>query len=575
MTQAVDRLNLSEPDAAQEYRALVRALRRKQGFGLFFVQASPAKGQEILTDLRRDLPQKKVAEVTIRRADDRLFDQLEAMWEREPVDIFWIEGLEQSLLAYEDMQRLAGWDEQDLMTYSWKDVPPILSHLNLGRERFEAQFDCAVVFVVPLFVVKYLLRRAGDFFDWKSGFFEFPDDRQKSANQMIEDADYAAYLKLDYAERTQKILQIKDLLDAPEIGIDRRASLLWEIGRLFASRKDAEQAIVSYEKSLQVKPSLSEAWNSKGNALLSLGRYGEAIASYERAIELNPNDAMAYDNLGTTYKVQRLYGQAITAHERAIELDPKSAYPYSSLGNLYQEQQLYDRAIAAYQRAVELEPKFPAAYNGLGIIYSHQNRYEDAISAYNQAVNLNSRYSAAYNNLGIIYARKNEYEKATANFSEALECSLNTDFSHKTATIYYNLSIAYANQNEPTRAISARQKAVDLNPKYANAPQYPVNTPVQQVEADSRDDSCQVIITSSDVIAWKNIEISNDIIELSDHELENIGSERMHRHASNANFERHRVSMSGVSFTGPEGAGSSFSLKEEDISASSLEFMSD
>jgi hypothetical protein len=47
-----------------------------------------------------------------------------------------------------------GWSEQDLMTYSWKDVPPILSHLNLGRERFEVQFDCAVVFVVPLFAVK-------------------------------------------------------------------------------------------------------------------------------------------------------------------------------------------------------------------------------------------------------------------------------------------------------------------------------------------------------------------------------------------------------------------------------------
>jgi hypothetical protein len=166
-----------EPDAAQEYRALVRALRRKRGFGLFFVQASPAKGQEILTDLRRDLPQKQVAEVTIGRTDERLFEQLEAVWEQGKCDIFWIEGLDQSLLGYEDMQRLAGWDAQDLMTYSWKDVPPILSHLNLGRERFEARFNCALVFVVPLFVVKYLLRRAGDFFDWKSGFFEFPADR--------------------------------------------------------------------------------------------------------------------------------------------------------------------------------------------------------------------------------------------------------------------------------------------------------------------------------------------------------------------------------------------------------------
>ncbi len=166
---------------AEEYRALVRALRRKQGFGLFFVQASPAQGEQIFTDLQRDLPGKRMATVTLNRQSESLFEQLEAIWQQQPVDLFWIEGLEQALLGYEDVKRLAGWDEEDLITYSWKDVPLILSHLNLGRERFQQRFACALVFVVPLFAVKYLLRRAGDFFDWRSGFFEFPDDRQQLA----------------------------------------------------------------------------------------------------------------------------------------------------------------------------------------------------------------------------------------------------------------------------------------------------------------------------------------------------------------------------------------------------------
>jgi tetratricopeptide (TPR) repeat protein len=292
MTQAVNRVDLGEPDAMQEYGALVRSLRRNRGFGLFFVQASPAKGQATLENLRRDLPEKSVVEVMLTRTDDRLFEQLETMWEREKVDIFWIEGLEQSLLGYEDMQRLAGWDEPDLMTYSWKDVPPILSHLNLGRERFQARFDCALVFVVPLFVVKYLLRRAGDFFDWKSGFFEFPDDQQESASQMIENGNSAAYLNMDSAERTQKILQIKDLLDVSEIAIDRRILLLREIGRLFESGQEYEQAIAFYKKVIQIKPYFSEVWNDRGDALNQLGRYEQAIVCYEQAIDLNPLQSM-------------------------------------------------------------------------------------------------------------------------------------------------------------------------------------------------------------------------------------------------------------------------------------------
>jgi tetratricopeptide (TPR) repeat protein len=253
------------------------------------------------------LPEKNVAEVTIGRTEERLFEQLEAVWKKGKVDIFWVEGLEQSLLGYEDMHRLAGWDEMDLITYSWKDVPPILSHLNLGRERFEARFDCAVVFVVPLFVVKYLLRRAGDFFDWKSGFFEFPDDWQTLAEQMIQDSNYVKYLTLSGTERLEKILQIKDLLNTEGIEIDRKASLLRELGQLFYTGKNYEQALLSFDQAIKLTPTFSEVWDSRGNSMRALGRYSEAIIAYQRAIELNPQDAISYVSLGSVYFEQIKY----------------------------------------------------------------------------------------------------------------------------------------------------------------------------------------------------------------------------------------------------------------------------
>ena len=77
MMENLDRLvaDQTEPGAEEEYRALVRSLRRKQGFGLFFVQASPMKSSEILLDLRRDFqgefildpPLKRVVEITIKK----------------------------------------------------------------------------------------------------------------------------------------------------------------------------------------------------------------------------------------------------------------------------------------------------------------------------------------------------------------------------------------------------------------------------------------------------------------------------------------------------------------------------
>jgi tetratricopeptide (TPR) repeat protein len=507
MTQAIDRLDLSEPEAAQEYGALVRALRRKQGFGLFFVQASPAKGQEILTDLRRDLPQKKVAEVRIGRTDDRLFDRLEAIWEGEPVDIFWIEGLEQSLLGYEDMQRLAGWDDQDLMTYSWKDVPPILSHLNLGRERFEAKFDCALVFVMPLFVVKYLLRRAGDFFDWKSGFFEFPDDLQALAERVIEDADYEAYLKLDVAQRSEKILKIKDLLDAPEIEVGRRASLLREIGQLFEAGKNNEQALISFDKSLKLKPNDPVVWHDRGNSMFSLGRDEESIYSHQQSINLNPQNYTPYFSLGIVFNSQGEHEKALACYQKVIELNNSNyiAASFFNMGLTYYRQKEYKKAIVAYQKAIQILPRayrawayrgaaylaekhytealqdFNYAIEGVedelnlspndyiltvfrrGQTYQALKHYEDAIKDFYRVIELNPKYAIAYNSLGTTYYNQERYKEAIEAYSKAVE--VNSQY----ATAYYNLGVTYKGQKDYQAALTAYLKAGELSPEYSAA----------------------------------------------------------------------------------------------------------
>ncbi len=49
-----------DDEAVGEYNALRRSLQRNRGFGLFFVQCSPAVGENILNDIKEDISQKKV-----------------------------------------------------------------------------------------------------------------------------------------------------------------------------------------------------------------------------------------------------------------------------------------------------------------------------------------------------------------------------------------------------------------------------------------------------------------------------------------------------------------------------------
>ena len=462
MTQSIDRLvsDETEPGTEEEYRALVRSLRRKRGFGLFFVQASPAKAQDVLVDLQRDLPQKRVAQVMLTRSDERLFEQLEEVWEQERVDVFWIEGLEQSLLGYEDVNRLAGWSEQDLMTYSWKDVPPILSHLNLGRERFESRFDCALVFVVPLFVVKYLLRRAGDFFDWKSGFFEFPDDRQALAEQVINDGDYDEYLKLGAPERLEKILKIRDLLDAPEIEGILKGHLFREIGRLFESGEQYKQALTSNRKALAhysdchtiLKANM--AWYNnvaQGNEFRALGRYEEAAMAYQQAIKLNPKKVNAYILLGFTFNELQQHEQAIETCQRAIEINPEKADSYVFLGYIYDSQKKHKKAIAAFKKAIKLNPQ-----EGLDVgehnkirsqisnIYLKNGQPKKALKELNQASKLNPENDWTYYIRAIAYLKLNQTEPAKADLQQAISIAQATQAKDTTDwKNNFNLALYY------------------------------------------------------------------------------------------------------------------------------------
>ena len=60
-----------------------------------------------------------------------------------------------------------------------------------------------------------------------------------------------------------------------------------------------------------------------GNELLNEGKYDEAIVYYDKALEIKPNDVDALNNKGLAlYNLER-YEEAITYYEKALEIDPK------------------------------------------------------------------------------------------------------------------------------------------------------------------------------------------------------------------------------------------------------------
>ena len=81
-------------------------------------------------------------------------------------------------------------------------------------------------------------------------------------------------------------------------------------------------AIASFDRALEMKPDLHQAWYNRGVALADLGRLAEAIASYDRALEIKPDDHEAWNNRGIALDDLGRLEEAIASYDRALEFKP-------------------------------------------------------------------------------------------------------------------------------------------------------------------------------------------------------------------------------------------------------------
>ncbi len=279
------------PTPAEEYASLLNVLNWTEGFGLVFVQCAPSQGEELIKRVRQDLPQKRIESMNLSTEIKNLYERVEDVTKYINPQILFIRGLENSFVPYIKK----GYGGQGDY-YKLDSVPPILNHLNLQRERFRKSTQICMVFLLPLFGLKYFIQRAPDFFDWRSGLFEIAADKElanTAAREIYLAGNYSEYQRWTFSKRIKRILEIQTYL-LEDIELNNKADLYSELGTIWFVNEDYEEAIACYDRAVAIKPDDYEAWNERGIALGNLGRYEEAIASFEHTLAIKPDDHEAW-----------------------------------------------------------------------------------------------------------------------------------------------------------------------------------------------------------------------------------------------------------------------------------------
>jgi tetratricopeptide (TPR) repeat protein/glycosyltransferase involved in cell wall biosynthesis len=212
----------------------------------------------------------------------------------------------------------------------------------------------------------------------------------------------------------------------------------------FAVQKDAERAMLQYERALEIEGQSVETLTMAGHVSMSLHRYADARNFYEQALTLDPgnleisqimeklihhmssqqNPSISADEIHARATEKAREGDrlgAINLLEQLVGKDCDQAVIHNDLGVLYYECGEMNPARQHYEKAVSIEPGSEIYQKNLADFYwSVIGDHQLAMSAFVQVLKLNPQDIDALLNCGQICMTLNKMTDARAFFDSVL-----------------------------------------------------------------------------------------------------------------------------------------------------------
>jgi protein O-GlcNAc transferase len=217
-------------------------------------------------------------------------------------------------------------------------------------------------------------------------------------------------------------------------------------------------ALISYDRALALRPDQAGALCNRGVTLYNLGQFEEALASYDRAIVLRPDYAQALTNRGVTLHKLMRFEEALESCDRAITLRPDHAETFSNRGVTLHELKRFEEALESYDRALALRPNYAEAYYNRGNTLHELKLFEKALAGYDRAIALRRDYAQALTNRGVTLHALQRYEEALASYERAL--AVRPDY----AEALYSRGTAFKKLRRLEEAWESFEQAVALKP---------------------------------------------------------------------------------------------------------------
>lgn len=233
-----------------------------------------------------------------------------------------------------------------------------------------------------------------------------------------------------------------------------------------------------------------------GNAAYKKKDFENALKHYNEAIEHDPTDITFYNNLAAVYFEQKDYQKCIEICEKGIEIGRENRADYkliskafSRIGNAYRKLENYKSAKTYYEKSLseyrtpdvktllsEMERKIKEeerkAYvdpakaeeeKEKGNEFFKKGEYSTAIKHYTEAINRNPDDPKLYSNRAACYTKLAAFDLGLK------DCDTCCKLDDKFIKGWIRKGKILQGMQQPSKALSAYQKAMELDPTNAEA----------------------------------------------------------------------------------------------------------
>jgi len=329
--------------------------------------------------------------------------------------------------------------------------PPLLAHLNLGRECYR-ELGCPLVLWLPDYALTRLAREAPDFWAWRSGVFEFvpqPEMAESALRQVAYEPELVTS-SLDAAAKRERLMLLEQLLvDYRELGAgpreqDVQADILWKMGGLHQDLGEYEAGRQAYREALEIKQQLgdragvAQTLHQLGNVAYLQGDYAEARRLYGESLDIaqqlgnRAGLAATLHQLGMLAQGQGDYVEARRLYQESLDIKQEMgdhagiAATLHQLGMLAQAQGDYAEARRLYGESLDIAQQLgnraglATTLHQLGMLAQDQGDYAEARRLYQESFDIKQQLGDRAG-IAITLAQLALLEEAEGNLERALD----------------------------------------------------------------------------------------------------------------------------------------------------------